>query len=328
MSNRHDVQQLGFKTEAIEGTDPIESGGTYYYFGPEQASPGNFLTYEKEIVPYFTDDIEPAEMVLVDKKVTKTIGFTMSNGLMLYYLLGDSSSAASLHTLSYIKVPKTLTVRQEWGPTGSVLHRSATACKVGSVVINFDFKEDFEPVTFGVNIEGRTYGVANTDTDETPVHPVSGNQTPDDVFMKDIDTSNQLIKWDTTDYSNELLTVQLTLARGLKWLKYHNSATSAKIHSRRTANVVTFTVRRNDKTDILIDFEADSEKDLQLKLYSSAAAVNNYYMNLTMTTDLQSVTPNIAVIENNEVPIYECAGVVKTFVPIFKDGVADALYGD
>lgn len=328
MSNRHDVQRLGFKTEASEGIDPIGVGGTYYYFGPEQDSPGKFLTYEKEIIPYFTNGIEPAEMIIVDKKIKETIGFTLSNGLMFYYLLGASASAAGVHTLTYAKVPETFTVRQEWGPTGSVLHRSASACKIGSVVVNFDFKEDFEPVTFGINIEGRKYGVSNTDTDEEPIFPVSGNQIEDDVFMKDIDTTNQVITWDGVDYSAELLDAQLTLARGLKWFKFHNSQTSAKIHSRRVANVVTFQVQRNDKTDLLADYEADSEIVLRLKLYSSAAAVNDYYFDMNITTNLQSVKPSIAVIENNEVPVYECAGVIKTFAPLFKDGVADALYND
>ncbi len=332
MSVRHSTQNLGWYLETSEGTSRLGdvSATAYHVFGPTVLTPGFMPTYEKQFIPYYTSGIEPVELVLVDKKVSQSLAFVMTNGMMPYNLYGDAASTGSnpdkTHELAFHKFPKTFTLRWESGYTGNFLKREITACKIQSVVLNMDFTSDYNPITMGINVEGRTYGVASDNTNQAdPVHPVTTTTTPDAAFYKDLDTSNQVFTWDGDDWINTILKFSLTSARLHKWTKYSSSTTSDKLHSGKVSHVVEFVIHRNADTNYITDVEADSQKDMVIKLYSSAAGDNNYFFNYALTkVAISQAKPNVAIIENNEIPVYECVGTVNTVVPTFKDGLTDA----
>lgn len=329
MSTRHSRQELGFRTEGTEGTSPLADVGVtaYYHFGGVTKTPGYLPTYEKTYVPYYTSGIEADEIILVDKKVTQSLAFTMTNGLMPFFLYGDTVHDTGKQTLAFHKFPPTFTLRWEsgYGTQATVIKREILASKIRSAVINWDFTADYNPVTMGINVEGRVYGAASdNDAIAQPIHPVSGNQTEDAAFYKDLDITNQVITWDSDDWVNSLLKCNLTTERAHKWTKYVPNITSSKLHSGKANHVITFVVLRNSDTNFIADVDTDNPFDLRIKLYSSAAGANDYYMDYDMQSiALSQPKLNYAIIEDKEVPVYECAGTVKTVAPIFKDGVAN-----
>jgi hypothetical protein len=330
MSVRHSTQNIGFRTEGTEGSSDIATGGAvpYYYFGGITVSPGHLPTYEKTYIPYYTSGIEPLELILVDEKVSQTLAFTMTNGLMPFFLYGDVAHSTGVYTLAFHKFPPTFTTRWESGYSGNYTIREILACKIRSTVINWDFTADYNEVTMGINIEGRVYDTTPANAaQQTPIHPVGGAQVMDAAFYKDLDTTNQVITWDADNWVNSLLKCQLTSERAHKWTKYSGNTTSSKLHSGKVNHSISFVVLRNDDTNFLADFEAQTTgtlHDLRIKLYSSKAADNNYYMDYDMKNiALAQAKPNIAIIENNEVPTYECVGTVTSCLPVFKDGVTN-----
>ncbi len=347
MSTRHSRQNIGWAEEAIIGTSPLADVGVtaYYYFGPYAATPGEMPSYEKTFIPYYTSSVEADEMVHVEDKITQSLAFIMTNGLMDYYLYGDvtnggGASPESTHTLAFHAIPLTFTVRWESGYStqATVIKREITNCKIQSRVINWDFVEDGNAVTMGINIEGLGYGAAlDNDAIAAPIFAKSTNQTVDLPFIKGV-SSSEVIEWESTtktsaiDWSGVLLKCTLTSARNIKKIKYDSSTTSSFHTSGKVEHVVEFIIRRDTvtagSTDFLDDFEASGSSgtdDLQIKLFSDATR----YMDIDMQgIRLASVKPNIAILGNNEVPIYECAGTVQNVVPIYLDGVADARYTD
>lgn len=332
MSTRHDTQNIGHKLEVTEGTSAITSGATpYYTFGGMTKSAGDMPTYEKTFIPYYTSGIEPAEMVLVDKRVKESLAFTLTNGLPFYYLMGDSTTAASIHTLAYHKFPPTFTTRWETGYSGNYTLRDITACKIQSATLIMNFTQDYNEIGMGINIEGRTYGTSVWGTQLTPVHAVSGSSATDPPFYKDFDTTNQRIQWDWTtpdtgdNWVDKLLTCEVIIQRLHKWTKWSNSTTSNKIHSGSATVGVAFLVRRDDDTAFFNDFDADTLHDLRIKLYSSSST---YFELILGDVALSSVKPNMAIIEDNEVPTWQCAGSARAITLKFKDAVSDSLYND
>ncbi len=348
MSTRHSRQNIGWAEEGTENTSPLAdvSSTKYFYFGPIVATPGMLPSYEKIWIAYHNGGaIEPSELVVVDKKVTETLSFVMTNGLMDYYLYGDVTNTGAadpeqLHTISFHDFPLTFTVRWEtgYGTAATVIKREVTGSKIQSRVINWDFTTPGNPVTMGINIEGRGYGVALDNAQiADPVHAKSQTSTLDNAFFLG-KSSNEVIEWDSTtkgsaiDWSNILLKCILTSARFHKRTKYAPNTTTSEIHMGKVAHSVEFVVLRDTvaahTTDFLADFEADNTSggdDLQIKLYSDATR----YMDIDMQgVSLSQVKPNYARIEDNEVPTWECVGTVKNVVPAYLDGCLNAKYTD
>ncbi len=338
MSTRHTTQTLGFLEETVEGTSLFTAditNDTYYVFGAVTATPGYLPNFENIYIPYYTSGIETDEVILVDQKVKQSLAFVITNGLMLYYLHGDVTNAGNTtHTLAYHKFPNTFTIRWETGYSANKIIREIKACKVQSVVLNYDFTKDTNPMTMGINLEGRIYGDAtdnNTFATTELVHPGTTTTTADPAYFKDLDTTNQILQWDSTtrgsviDWTTKLFKVTLRAARAHVWTKFHNNTVSSKLHSGKVTYSVEFILLRDDDSDFYADYEAKYQDNLQIKLYAAA----NTYIDVDMQDiALSSVKPNYAIIEGNEVPVWECVGIPTKVVTVVRDGVLDTLYED
>ncbi len=336
MSQRHNTQVIGHLLEASEGVDAIDNNSPGYYFGTLTKTFGEMPQYENVYVPYYAGNaIEPSELVLVDQKVSETISFALTNGVPLFYLMGEAAVLTSVYTLSYKAVPTTFTTKWQTNYTGgTAIQRSIKACHVASCVFNFDYQRVGSPTTFGVNIEGRLYAVSTyVATQVNPVHAVTGSQVEDKIFRHKVDSTNERVTWDfggsAEELINSVLKITIESKRDNIWTKYSNNTTSSFLEPDKVPpHAFTAIVLRNDETAFLTDYEAgDQTTDFYIKQYSSPAGVDNTYLEFELEdVSITQCKPNHALIENNEIPIWSIVGQSPTFIPKFKDGVAAGLY--
>lgn len=321
---KHTTQYLGFKEEVTENTDPIASGQDYYKFGNYVQSWGLYPSNKWDFYPYFTGaSLEAQQLYIAQQLPQAVLSYETINTIALYRLLGSSSTAAGVHTITPVaygtRLPTT-TVRYETANASESIRKSMVGCKTTQASFTVDFRQPQARVSTTEVLLGQQI-VTPTDTAANePIYPGSVNNT----YKKD---SNFVFTWDGVDFAPYIRDFSYVGDNGSQQIVIDGQTYPQDIREGNYQHAVAFTVQRNTNTDIFDDVLAQETelKDVVLTIYQSATE----YVTFNFTDLIGNVEMNHAFGANKEKPTYKFEGIGRTLSISSKDGLSEStFYGE
>jgi len=136
-------------------SDTISTSSTPYWRFGRTSIKFDFGLEEHEWRPdYYLNSRDPAALTLSKSLVRSNIGFVPVNGIMWYYFLGDSSSAASVHSPVGLETGSNPGLCYRWEDRGGTVdeYSSIVANKVEN--FNFTYSRMTDQVVQGIGLIG------------------------------------------------------------------------------------------------------------------------------------------------------------------------------
>ena len=271
------TQQLGWAWEAAEGTDPIDAvNALYWHFGHRTtAFQDNHPTELKNWMPIYKDSTRnPSDAELPTSTVTGKIGFYPTNGIPLYMILGDSSSAGApvVHTLNNINTGNldTFTIRSEtYYDASNFKGISAVGCKASSVSGFINLISDFKYLSEILTYNGLSASAAPTlnETHTTKVmHPTTDYTmtTANQKQGRYVYDTNTLFSWNTNDIIDDLTMFKYDIINTQQIFHVDNQEDTKYIDEGNYQFLLSFGLwRGNANTDaVWTDYKAGTQRDI------------------------------------------------------------------
>lgn len=325
----HRTKKLGWEYEVNEGVDPIGNADPYYNFGqyPNQP-PGDFPKKSFTYQTSYAGGRDPASIRIANAKTTSIKTFAPTNGLPVYQIYGDSTTAAGLHTLDGIDTGElpTITERFQSENAAENIRYSMVGAKTGSLQLAMDnlHLNIKAPLICGQTLKGLDVLASTSQQDKTPVYPTS----KENMYFKD---ANFSLVWDTAhDYSDVVKSFKYICDTSNLFQPLMQQLNPHTILEGFRAHIFLLEILRGDDkaiyTDYLAQTRASTGGDLVIKVYNSATEYIELDASGVFIDDCVMNYANDAA--DNELELYTAILVATSVVPKIKDGVADSFYGE
>lgn len=325
---------IGWADEATEGTDPINStSATYNEFGNNNMPfklPRASYQYLKR---YYNSRQADAFNLKKIVSSTENIATRPTNGLEWFYLLGLSSSAAGVHTLTPIAEGQSLpfrTVRYE-SKGGSV---SRFVSFVGGKTMNVSETFTFIP-------HGNTSSIASTiahkqkllnaDTSLNEAH--NGPALPSSISKEYRKDSGMVLTWDGDSIVGSVHQIQITGVNTLLVDQILNSQNANNIYEGALDFAINLKLYRGHLAELFQDMYDQKDTDTGKALVFKIFQVNSSNYKQFTFSDCHIFEPDSPVTPNigDREPQYPWEDYIiqgNLTNILVKDGVADAFYKD
>lgn len=360
------TQRIGFKAEAIDGTDTITSGSpTFYEFGIYTTSWGKFPVLVSTLKQYFRGlQFNPYQQKVSSTLVTGAISFWPVNGLMFYLILGRTGSGVT-HAAGVFRINgitsgflQPFVVRYRSDNDVARIQRSCVGSKFLALNYSLNFDDHNDPLTAQFTHNSRIMQAIQAGTSSAnPSQPANSNR-----FLID---DNTKVRWDVTidgngQYSGDatgvvdLVPYLISLVQSIDVF-----AKPQKIVTNHFPSYITngnrlfgfrMRLRRTDETKIFDHYVGttvdgtpgndDSQagksyaglaafKNMHFKIFAldSGGSVVNYLQVDYKDIGIARIELNNADPESDEESWYDITCIATSGVVTTKDEVAPALYG-
>ena len=316
---------VAWLAEATEETSAITD--TTYFFGINSMQM-DLGGEQHEWTSHYYNGYEADSVTLAKAMASNVVSFWPVNGIPYYYIMGNSVTASSIHTLSALStsaVP-TMTYRIEDNNGTAPTRDEIVGCKVKNVVYQLDHSRKGSIGTMAINLDGIGFNTPATSTTIAPAYPSSktGLYKPD---------SNFVFKWDSDlasspsgdDFRTYLTNMNLSTGRVLLPEQVMNQAEIEHNFIGDLFHTFSFRVPRGPDKSFWDDFKAETLHNFTYRIYNSASEYIWFDMTDAAIWDIKRPWEKRA---GNNTPHYQVEGTVRSASIKVKDGVANSFYGD
>lgn len=337
------TQQLGWALESTAESDPINAvNALYWKFGARTHDmrdfhPSEFHTWQ----PIYTGQYRrPSDAVHVRNMNYGGFAYYPTNGVFPYLCMGDSATAAGVHTITNINsgTLPTITIRSE--TTGGTTDKffSTVGTKVQSVNGYINRLSDFQVLSETITYQGINT-LMNNNCSLNEVHTTGTKFPTSDYTMTGTERSGRykssdghasyptVCTWDGDSVINDLAILNYQIVNNLQVKHIENQTDPEYIDEGNIQFLINFSFwRGNTTTDgIMIDYMNGDQKNFIFTIYNDLT--NGYYRTYTWTNvSLLECRPIYAMDE--EPKLYQAHGFAENLSIACKDGVSDTFYGD
>lgn len=336
------VQEIGIKNEATFATDPIVNGAeTFYTLGRYQRSFGNFPTLDTELILSRTGkSYDPSSMNVASTMVSGNVASAVTHGLGLYRILcraesefpsgNEDGGVVDDGSNEYTITPITDGEQQSYTERYHTKNKDAADLQQSCV------GGRSRQYTLGLDLTQKKLPLSQTETFfATQMNDVQANtgdyvlQSPDNLdtlFYWD-NSANSVFTWDTEDFSNELLSLAVTIDTVNRLGKVSGQHYPRDNVSGDRIMVLGLVLERRNSTAIFDDYRAqagsgavaaDIFKDVVFKIPNA----DGKYIQLSLgDIGITSLVANHAFREGKQIPTWTLEGQISTIAPVIKDGI-------
>lgn len=315
----------GFALEAAAETDPINANNAkYWYYGirtydlKEAANiPTNTFTW---FPIYKANDRMPTEIVKLKTDLLAGVSFLPVNGIPEYMIMGDSSTAGTVHTITHISTGSlpTFTDRAESGTGTAERFMSGKGCKAYNLNTHLEVYKASGVLTQSIAHNGITSSQATLNAVHNgAVYPtddgtMTGTETK--TRFRWGDSASQVLTWNATAYKNHVLMYDDNILNNQFPIHIANQAETEFIDEGTYQVMFSMLLWRGEDDTIYDDFLAGTQRTLTFKIYGGAT---NYKQHVfTKASISECIGP-----EDKEKAVWSIKGIAQKVVATVEDGL-------
>lgn len=346
MATRDKQQEIGWM-HSVNENDPITSndeendgnaGARYWLFGDWTYELNQFHPTEvhdwKEI---YKSNRTPADIELISTALNMD-GFLYypTNAVPLYLILGASSTATGVHTLTPIEsgsLPEICVRSQSIGGTVPK-YFSGRGVKISSLSNHLNLLGDWHYMTESITYGGIKTATPSLQEAHTPDYPTNNYNMAGYIADPGVEQKDQYVKdpnfefgWDSSggaggdDYSSELALFNHIIINNHEFKNINAQAEIEYIREKHYQFMVTFNLWRGDAGNIKADFEAKTKHEMYMKIYNNATDYRHYIWSDVGLSICQAPRN-----KPGDPPLWLVQGVAKGLQIKGKDGVSLSFY--
>jgi hypothetical protein len=327
------TQQIGFGIEAVAETDPIDAvDAAYWRFGIRTKRMNDYHpveTHDWHSV-YKANARMPSELVLSGSNLSKGISFLPVNCIPEYLILGSSTTAASVHTITGLASGSqpTFTVRSE--STGGTVDKifSAVGCKATMLSGMIEFREGYGFLTNVLQytgIKNATPTLNEKHTTGVKFPTTDGAMTGTEVSAKFVYDTNFTLTWDVggdnVNYANEILAMNWSITNSQNVEGVDGQVETEFIDEGVYVLNVGLLLWRGADKSIYDDFISQNKFDLTMKIYAGSTNYKQYAW-----TDIGLGVCESPYNMGKDKPTWQAQGTATGVTVTGKDGLPAATY--
>ena len=273
---------------------------------------------------------EADNLQLAKKWATNVIAFWPVSGLPFYYLMGDSSTGSSIHTViaKTTSAQETLTMRVEDRSGTAETFDEIVGNKVTSTTFNYDHLRKGTVVNMAIKLDGIAFNTPAAPSTRLTNIVYPSSQTG--LYKHD---TNFVFKWNSDlasspsgdDYTSYIRNFSLTSGRLMSPEFILDQAEVEHNFSGDIFHTFKANILRGPDKSIYDDFKSGNLFNMTYRIYNGASS---YIWFDCTDVGLNNVIRTRSRRQGDSSPIYEVDGVIKSISYKVKDGVADSFYGD
>lgn len=330
------TQQLGWAWEAAAETDPINAvNALYWAFGVRttQFKDDHPMESKNWSAVYTNTKKVPTDMELITTNVNGKYGLFPVNGVPLFKVLSESSSAGGAHTLTPLAkggTQPTFTVRSE--STGGTVDKffSAVGCKATSVSGFINLLGPFKYLSEVLTWNGISAGASSS---LNAIHTTGVMYPTSDYSMTAANQrkgrykfdANTAFTWAGNDIIDDLTMLKYDIIHDHDVGHVENQAETEYIDEGDFTLSFDFGLwRGNTNTDaVRTDYDAGTQRDIVFTINNGPSYDRVYTW--TNATALSMQGPYATL---GDKKLWSCHGLAEDISIVVTDGVADDFYKD
>ena len=329
---RETTDLIGWALEAAAEEDPIDADTDLYWrFGILTQDETNYHPTELQNHEpvYYADSRMPGDSQQPTTSTSGSLAYYPVNGIPLYWILGNSSSAAGVHTLSNIDTGSlpTITIRSERTGGDTARYESARGAKINGIsgYINFlaNTKVLSEILSYtAISVSAADLAAVHTGYKyPTDDYTLSGTERTGR-YKKD---TNTVFTWNSASILSEATMFKYDVAGVVEPVYIENQADPEYLDEGEYLPTFSIGVWRggtNPET-MHTDYLAGTQRTLNFKIYNGAS----YYRDITWTkATLKKEEMILSMGKHAKLYVYH--GYAEDVGATVLDGCADDFYED